>query len=644
MRRVVSYLIILLVPVLLTAQEKPDSVMHSTREFGFSNDFSELVPLDLDTTITNFYRHRINDDTTPFYISMGNYGLEVMEMDFFRRSVDPGEYLYRNFKPYMHYPGNIRFVNTQVPFTQFDFTYGKPRPTAEQTLSVRHSQNVNKYLNFGINLDAILSQGQYLMQKSDDKAFTFHGSYTGKQYEVLGAWSNNKFSNLQNGGVNNIRDLSQFETRDVPVKLGELNKAETGLRNNNVLLVQRFTLGAKKEVAADSIMKSRQGSGVKGTFSHILTWENNRRTYSDQQPSSGFYDTAYITRPPDNNVPTFDSLYSRVLRNTLRFDFTTSETAKFRLGIGVGILNELNVYSQIIPTLDSLYSDTVRYNNSSNAITGKLYNRIGEKFGWEAFGTLWFSGYRSGDMNINGRIFKKFGKGSDPAGIYARGRFEGITPSWWLSKWGSNHFIWNNDFKKEMYLNIGGGVDVPARLFDMSIDYALVSNMIYFDGNALPAQSAGAVSVLALRVNKVFRLWKFRSSNNILVQKSSNAAVVELPMASVRSSFYLNHTFHFRSTGGVLEFQAGAEAVYYTPFHSPGYIPSTGIFYNQDAILSGNYPYLNAFANLKIKRTRIFVSYEHLNGGMMGYDYFIVPGYPMAVKIFKYGFSWTFYN
>ena len=58
---------------------------------------------------------------------------------------------------------------------------------------------------------------------------------------------------------------------------------------------------------------------------------------------SGFYDTTiYISK-----VVTFDSLYSRSIKNTVRFDFTTDETRKFRLGGGVGIRNEIFRYSQI---------------------------------------------------------------------------------------------------------------------------------------------------------------------------------------------------------------------------------------------------------------------------------------------------------
>jgi len=71
---------------------------------------------------------------------------------------------------------------------------------------------------------------------------------------------------------------------------------------------------------------------LSGTFSHILLIDNNRRTYSDDSPGTGFYDSIYIS-----NALTFDSLSARSIKNTIRFDFVTDTTRKFRLGGGVGL-------------------------------------------------------------------------------------------------------------------------------------------------------------------------------------------------------------------------------------------------------------------------------------------------------------------
>jgi hypothetical protein len=73
-------------------------------------------------------------------------------------------------------------------------------------------------------------------------------------------------------------------------------------------------------------------------------------------------------------------------------------------------------------------------------------------------------------------------------------------------------------------------------------------------------------------------------------------------------------------------------------------MPATGRFYRQDAEKLGNYPYISPFLNMKLKRTRMFFMFDHVNSGLMGLDYFMVPSYPMNVRMFRYGLAWTFYD
>ncbi len=115
-----------------------------------------------------------------------------------------------------------------------------------------------------------------------------------------------------------------------------------------------------------------------------------------------------MTQPYISDQVTFDSLSARSIKNTIRFDFTTDETRKFRLGGGVGIRNELFRYSQIVPTHDTLIADTAVWRRSNNVLIGKLYNDIGDLFRWAATGELYLNGYRAGDFNLNGVISKSF--------------------------------------------------------------------------------------------------------------------------------------------------------------------------------------------------------------------------------------------
>jgi hypothetical protein len=73
-------------------------------------------------------------------------------------------------------------------------------------------------------------------------------------------------------------------------------------------------------------------------------------------------------------------------------------------------------------------------------------------------------------------------------------------------------------------------------------------------------------------------------------------------------------------------------------------MPATGRFYRQESIKAGDYPFVNAFLNLKLKRTRIFLMMDHLNSKLSGNGFYMVPSYPMNIRMFRYGLAWTFYD
>ena len=641
MIRQISFIILLAFSTGLFAQ-KQDSIRRKIiKQWHLSSDFSEEVNVPFDTVFSLFNRFRTADRYSFANATLGNYGLPFYQINFFDRVTDPDKFLYSNYYPLMYLPETAVFMNTQSPFTELEWTFGAPAQTSEQTFRVRHSQNVNRYFNFGLIYDIIYSLGQYNYQRSEDKAFTLFTSYKGEKYKMYFSAGINNLISYENGGIADNSQLSQLIPREVKVNLGDLNKANSTLKNRNILLVQRYTLGGKLDNKTDSTAGKKSGFlGLSGTFSHIFTWENNRRTYSDKYPGSGFYDTIFI-----NKDVTFDSLYSRSVKNTVRFDFLTDPSRKFRLGGGFGFRNELFRYSQIVPTHDTTtFADTAVWNRSNNAVVGRLFNDIGDKFRWLATGELFLTGYRAGDFKIDGEISKSFDWKKGRASWLIFGSIINRQPSFWYEQWGGNHFEWHNNMNKEFRIDLGTDFSYPARKAELKFNYAIIDNYTDFDTTAMPSQHTGALSVASLTVSKEFRAWKFHLANDVLIQKSSNSEVLDLPLVTVRTAGFFEHLLRFKATNGKLNVQIGAEMTYNTPYHPYSYMPATGRFYRQDKFLTGNYPYLNAFINFKVQRTRAFIMYDHLNQGMAGYNYFMVPSYPMNVRMLRYGLAWTFYN
>jgi hypothetical protein len=620
------------------------------RQWTLSPDYAEEVNTPIDTVFSLFHRYRFADKYSPVNATLGNYGLPFYQINFFDRVTDPDKFLYSNYYPLMFVPDKPIFMNTQVPYTELIWTFGGKKETAEQTFRVRHSQNVNRYLNFGLIYDIVFSLGQYSFQRAEDKLANLYTSYTRDKYKLYASVGINNILALENGGITSESELGKGSTLEVPVKLGSLNKAQSTLKNRNLLLVQRFTVGKKKIVKPDSLAaKPAATGGLSGTFSHILILDNSRKGYSDDYPTSGFYDNIYISPKA-----TFDSLSSKSMKNTIRFDFETDETRKFRLGGGFGFRNEIFRYGQIIPILDTRHNwlitmaDTVKWNKSNNALVGRLFNSIGEKFRWVANGELYISGFRAGDFDLNGVITKSFDMKKGSAAWILTGGMMNRQPSFWYNQWGGNNFEWNNNMKKEFRIDFGTAFSYPARSVNVKFNYAVIKNYTDFDSTAVPSQYSGGLSVASLTLSKGLKAWKFHLDPDIILQTSSNKDILDLPEATIRAAAYFEHLFRFKKTNGKLNTQFGLDVTYYTLYHAYSYMPATGRFYRQSLSEAGNYPFVNLFINFKLQRTRFFLMFDHINYGMMGQSsgksYCQVPDYPMNISMFRFGLAWTFYN
>jgi hypothetical protein len=624
-----------------SASLKLPKQLRTIEQWNLSSDFSEEVPITFDTVFSMYHRYRIADKFSPFNATLGNYGLPFYQINFFDRVTDPDKFLYSNYYPFMHVGEKALFMNTMVPFTELVWSFGAPRQLSEQTFKVRHSQNINRFLNFGFVFDIVFSLGQYNYQRAEDKNFNFYTSYRRDRYKLYFSTGLNNIINYENGGISDPSYIGNVTTREIPVKLGSLDNAVTRLKNKNLLLVQRYTIGAKENSTNDSVPGKKSGFfGLSGTFSHIFLIEGNKKTYSDDYPISGMYDSIYISK-----VKTIDSLSSRSMKNTVRFDFTTDESRKFRLGGGFGIRNEIFRYGQIIPTHDTAtIADTASWKNSNNALVGRLYNDIGDKFRWIATGELFITGYRAGDFNLNGLISKSFDFKKGRGSLYFKGAVANVQPSFWYQQWGSNNFEWKNNLNKEFRVDFSTGFSYPERKLDLKFNYAVIDNYTDFDLSALPSQNSGGLSVMAIFVSKDLRLWKFHLANDILFQKTSNPDVLDLPLVTIRTAGYFEHMFRFKSTNGRLYTQLGADVTYNTLYHPYQYMPASGRFYRQDEVSTGDYPFINLFLNLKIQRTRLFIMLDHVNYGFMGNNYDMVPSYLMNIRMFRYGLAWTFYD
>ncbi|MDE6134171.1 MAG: putative porin, partial [Muribaculaceae bacterium] len=269
----------------------------------------------------------------------------------------------------------------------------------------------------------------------------------------------------------------------------------------------------------------------------------------------------------------------------------------------------------------------------------QLTKQRGSILRYEATAELGILGPVAGDVKIDGNVSTSFRLFRDSVAIRAFGSFHNIEAPYLAKHYISNHFLWDNDFGKRRTVSFGGELDLERTSTRFRAGVSNLQNHIYFGSDGLPAQHGGSVQVLSLSLKQNLRLGILHWDNNITYQTTSNASVIPLPALAVYSNLYLL----FRIA--TLHVQLGVDCDYYTRYYAPGYQPATASFYNQQEMKLGNYPFCNAYANMKLGKTRFYVMMSHFNQGLFGGSgYFSSPDYPLNPRRFQIGLSVDFTN
>jgi len=606
----------------------PDTVPETMYTWQLDDDFYRISPVDLDTMLKKFQVYKPNYYLNPLHSDMGNLALASLPDNYFKRIYDD-----KTFKQ--------TYFNTKKPFTELKYTTGGQKRVLEQSLKILHTQNINEKLNAGIEYKLFGSEGQYANQKSSVKALALFTSYTSDKYSLHANFDINNILINENGGIINDEDLGNMETLDIPVNLGTINSAVSSVKNKTFMLSHGILLGGGKsdtsrivDSTAVEIYKPK-GLGLRGKLSHVMFFQKDAKKYIDKSPTSGFYRDIY-----SDSTNTIDSLYARTLSNTLRFDFQSDPDRKIAFGGGVAATIEIDKYSNLLAG-DTIYHDD-EYSNKS--LSGYIFNDLGEKFNWRVKARNYYSGYKAGDFLLDGSINKSFSAKKGLSTLVLAGKFESRRPAYWLNSYHSNNFVWENDFDNVIETNISARYFHQERFLDVSFNYVLIDDYTYFDTLAHPAQINGLASILSLYVSKEFHLGEFHFLNKVLFQQTDHQREIPLPAISVNNSTYFEHNLYFKLTGGHLLVQLGFDVYYNTSYNAMAYMPASGQFYIQDEKELGNYPYFDVFLNFKLKRTRFFFIFDHVNSGFTGNNYFSVLHYPLNQRTFKFGLSWTFYD
>lgn len=612
----------------------------------------------MDTLEYNFFQQAIPSAISYAYACTGNLGAEGKNM--LAMEQRPISQFFLQDAQYHWTPtyDKLRFYNTRIPMTLVTYNTGGSRDNSQDRLTVVFSGNINKKAQVGANLDYLYSKGSYSNQSTKGLTWGLDGSYIGDKYEVQGAWAHYNLLNKESGGITDdlyITDpaelqggVSSINPKSIPT---HLSNAHTRIVGGELFLNNRYKLGFWREIKDEETDSAVGKEFVPVTaFFWNLNYKNAKHIFIDNNSleTGRFFEHTYLN-PSITDDKTNYSLLSNCVGISLLEGF--NKYAKF--GLSAFIEYEIRRYTQTTDTIDRVMPDQVGLSPFPEGIQSILARKTqnlawvgaqisklqGPILQYEAICELGLVGDAVGELKVKGNVGARIPLFGDTASISGYGHFYNTSAPYLLNNYLSNHFIWQNDFSKERRLRLGGILNLPWTKTSVNVGTETLQNYIYFGPNALPLQCSDAVQVFSATLDQKLNVGILHWDNKVTYQTSSNQEVMPLPKLAIYSNLYILCNI------ATLHLQLGIDCDYYTKYYAPGYQPATATFYNQREKEIGNFPFMNAYANMKLGRVRFYVMMTHVNQGIIGKNnYFSSPSYPLNPRRFQLGLSVDFHD
>lgn len=561
---------------------------------------------------------------------VGNYGTPAIDNDFFGRKYSTSYFFAQSREAYMLLPSKIDFYNTTTPYTRLDYSQSENKSKNNETrFNVVHTQNITPFWNFTFRTNQEKSDGQYTSQESKNKFATLYTSYNRDNVNVYGGFITNTIQNEENGGLQD--DSSIYNGQDAQFWNMSLEACESRFSNLTFFTNGEYRVG--KYIDAED--EPQTFIPLLG-FLYSVQYDTNKQEFKDEEnDDNDFFDTTYYNDDYLKDVIEFDRL-----TNVFQLKQYESADKKYSFGKRAFIGHELNRGSMPGTQLNDTthFRKEIKYSNVF--VGGGIFREVGNFWKWNFDGKFYLTGRNSGQVEINGNISKPFTfLGDSTASLNFAGSLENIVPDYFQDNFRSNHFKWSQSLDMEQRMTIGGNLKMPARKFEIGAKYSIINNYIYNDSQGIPNQTGNEILVLSAYVDKDFNYRQLHLRTRVLWQNASDEEFIHLPDLSTFVSVYYQFTI-----SKVMFTQIGADVRYNTKYYADAYAPSTGLFHLQYQKEYGNFPYMDIYANLRLKRTRVFFKWMNIGTNFLSGEYMTTPHYPMNRATFRLGVSWAFYD
>lgn len=610
-----------------------------------------VQPIEVDTVYHHFQNTNLVEGVTGHYNYLGNLGAPRHNRIFFERAEMAEDLFSQPYDFFIIQPDQFKFTNSNIPYTNLSYFKAGDKVYGEERFKSYFSVNVNKRLAFGFNFDYLYGRGFYASQSTAFFNGAGFASYIGNRYQLHAIYSNNSLKMRENGGITDDRyitnpeDMSEgkkeYESMNIPV-----NMQNTWNRNHNLyfFLSHRYNLGFMKKYrkSEKDTVDTKEYIPVT-SFIHTFKIERNRRRFLAKTEPENFYTNSYIDAAASNDTTTYVGI-----KNTFGISLLEGFNKYAKAGLAAFISHQHRQYELMGKPVTENDKTTPgameRFTEQEVFVGGELSKKQGNFIHYDVSGEVGildkalgqFRLKGEGDMNF--RLTKK-----DTVTLRGRVSISNTLPVFYMRHYHSNHFWWDNDsMEKEFKSRIEGQLDIPRWGTSLKAGVENVKNYTYFDSNGLPAQLSDNIQVVSATLTQNFRLGILHLDNEVTYQKSGNETVLPLPQLSLYHNLYLQTKLAKK----VLSLQLGVDVRYFSGYYAPAYTPALGQYTLQadddKRVKIGDYPIVNVYANLHLKRTRFFVMAYHVNQSTG--KYFLTPHYPINQMMFKFGLSWNFYD
>ena len=585
--------------------------INKIKKFNFKGD---TILLDTTLNINKLYNFNYKRKDNFEFIKPNNVGQVYNNLSY---EIEQSNYPSIGFnanKTIIQFEDDIYFYDVAYPVTELLF---KTVYSQGQLTDVLFTTNVNRKLNFSLSFKALRSLGKYQNSLSGSKNFNFTYNYNSEKFSSKIFYVSQRLEKHENGGLTTI-SIDDFESKDDV--FNERSKL-------NVKFEDAINIYFKRNFFSKNSF-NLTNNNKKLSFNHTLLYSTINNAY-DQKTINNYYGelNSGLISAKDNYK--FRSIFNKISLNLSNLIFDSIEA---------GLINFNFEYF-------NLNNNENKITENSNLFSLKLTKGfeilnldfdLQKKINGERVGDKYMFMVRTSNSDKIDMSLKFISTKSHPGLMY-----DYYDSSFKNIKWEkSNKLISINSLQFKLNDKRFGEFQISGSKI-MNYFYIYTDNQI--EESYLPVlnQASFNIDLLKLKYNKNFTFGKFSMDNTLLLQKvKQKEYVLNLPKYIFRNSFYISEKIF----NNVLEIQSGFNFKIFSKFFGDEYNPVISTFHTQNEKKIGEYPIVDFFLNAKIRQTRLFFIFEHINSSLTGNKFYYTPSMPYRDSGFRFGLNWNLFN